>query len=127
MGRISLLWVAIAVTLTATVTGTANGLDPDAGRQKATVCVSCHYPGHPYVVKIGGQPLEYLRSATRAYRDGTRKSPIMEAYTRALSDEDIDQISTYFASLGCKEDPFRLKARLKNDAPEAEGEHVRPK
>jgi len=84
----------------------ANG-DPKAGEIKSYTCTGCHgipgynnaYPTYN-VPKIGGQNYEYLVSALKSYRDGERKHSTMELQASSLSEQDIKDISAYFASLG---------------------------
>jgi len=80
--------------------------DPEAGRMKAETCLGCHaspnaentYPMYK-VPKVGGQHAEYLAAALRAYRDGQRPHMTMQANAADLSDQDIEDISAYFASV----------------------------
>ena len=81
--------------------------DSKAGEIKSYTCTGCHgipgynnaYPTYS-VPKIGGQNYEYLISALMAYRKGERKHPTMELQASSLSDQDMMDISAYFASLG---------------------------
>jgi len=85
--------------------GFAEG-DPEAGKIKSYTCTGCHgipgynnvYPTY-HVPKIGGQNYEYLVSALKAYREGERDHPTMAAQTGSLTDQDIDDIASYFVSL----------------------------
>ena len=52
--------------------------------------------------KIGGQNYEYLVLALKAYRDGERDHKTMDLQAESLSDQDIEDISAYFASLADK-------------------------
>ncbi|MEH8016412.1 cytochrome c [Rheinheimera muenzenbergensis] len=77
--------------------------DVAAGKTKAAVCAACHgangisiIPDYP---NLAGQKVKYLQSAMKAYRDGERKNPIMSPMASGLSDDDIANISAYFASL----------------------------
>ena len=83
------------------------GGDVEAGKVKAYTCTGCHgipgynniYPTYK-VPKIGGQNYEYLVIALKAYRDGERDHPTMDNQAESLSDQDIEDVSAYFASLG---------------------------
>ena len=77
--------------------------DPVAGAEKAKTCASCHgatgneslddsYP------KLAGQYPEYLAKALHDYKSGERNNAIMAGFVAGLSDEDIDDLSAYFAS-----------------------------
>lgn len=50
--------------------------------------------------KIGGQNYEYLVIALKAYKAGERDHPTMELQAESLSDQDIEDVAAYFASLG---------------------------
>jgi len=79
--------------------------DAEAGRMKADTCLGCHaapnienvYPMYR-VPKVGGQHAEYLATALRAYRDGQRPHMTMQANASNLSDQDIEDISAFFAN-----------------------------
>ena len=79
-----------------------DGVAPDvgAGQKRAAVCFACHgadgisrIPGTPH---LAGQDRIYLENALRAYRDGTRQMPTMNAMAKPLSDRDIINIAAYF-------------------------------
>ncbi len=81
--------------------------DADAGKAKAITCLGCHaiagyynvYPTYR-VPRVGGQHAEYLIAALKAYKNGDRKHPTMEAQAASLSDEDMADIAAYFAGNG---------------------------
>lgn len=77
--------------------------DIDTGRTKAQNCAVCHgplgiakYPGAP---NLAGQPAIYLAAQLRAFRVGSRRSPEMEVMAKPLTNEDIDQIAAWYASI----------------------------
>ena len=78
----------------------------EQGQLKAYTCTGCHgiatysnaYPNYR-VPKIGGQNQAYLIAALKAYRDGQRKHPTMGAQAGSMSDQDIEDITTYLAGL----------------------------
>ena len=81
--------------------------DAERGKVKAYTCTGCHgIPGYSNVYptykvpKIGGQNYEYLVIALKDYRDGKRDHKTMDLQAESLSDQDIEDISAYFASLG---------------------------
>lgn len=84
--------------------------DPEAGRIKGDTCLGCHgipgymnvYPTY-HVPKVGGQPAPYIVAALKAYADGSREHPTMQAQARSLSEQDMNDIAAYFASLGTNE------------------------
>ncbi|MEX0976733.1 MAG: c-type cytochrome [Woeseia sp.] len=73
--------------------------DAAEGRQLGFTCIGCHgipsyrnaYPSYR-VPKLGGQKSAYLTAALRAYRDGTRPHPTMQAQGGSLSDQDIHDL-----------------------------------
>jgi cytochrome c553 len=78
----------------------------DASAGKATVaasCAACHgiegisrQAGIPH---LAGQHISYIQSALIAYRTGTRTELPMRQIAAALSDQDIANVTAYFASL----------------------------
>lgn len=102
---VSVRLTAIATLLVAGVsTGTAQAAgDVDAGAEKAATCVACH--GADGISQIATYPIlagqypSYLTHALESYRDGTRENAIMAGFAGALSDQDIADLSAYFASL----------------------------
>ena len=61
---------------------------PDAGKSRATLCISCHgqngispIPNYP---NLKGQNEQYLIKSLRAYRDGQRNDPTMLSGTPAF-------------------------------------------
>jgi len=92
-------FIAILLAL-APLAALASG-DPVAGEQKAAVCAACHgADGNSAVAawpKIAGQHHDYLARQTRMVRDQTRNVAQMYGLVMNLSDEDIDDISAYYA------------------------------
>jgi cytochrome c553 len=98
----SLKTIALLGTLSL-FAGAAQAGDAAAGKAKAVVCAACHgangistIPTYP---NLAGQKEAYLVDSIKAYRDGTRKNPIMAPMAAALSDEDIANLAAYFSSL----------------------------
>lgn len=101
-----------ALVLGATVLGTllAGGAraagDPEVGRYQAQTCLGCHgiadyanvYPTYK-VPKLAGQHAEYIVSALQAYKAGERSHDTMRAQASALSEEEMQNIAAWFASL----------------------------
>lgn len=77
-----------------------------AGAQKAAMCIGCHgivgyqssFPEIYRVPKISGQTAPYLSAALQAYRKGDRKHPTMRGVAISLSDQDIADLSAFYAS-----------------------------
>jgi cytochrome c553 len=70
-------------------------------------CLGCHgiegyrnaYPSYR-VPKLGGQKASYLIVALQGYRDGTRQHPTMVSQAASLSDQAIEDVAAYLATLG---------------------------
>lgn len=102
----AVLFVGLVLAgLLAVPTAAAQG-DAEAGRMKAETCFGCHgvanyvnaYPTYR-VPKIGGQHAEQIVTALQAYRSGERQHPTMTAHAEALSEQDMQDIGAYFATL----------------------------
>jgi cytochrome c553 len=77
---------------------------PYVGQNKATAsCAQCHGLRAPaegsIFPKLSGRDPEYLKKALRHYRDKTRHSEIMNAMAGSLSDEDINDIVSFYSNV----------------------------
>ncbi|MFW5825532.1 MAG: c-type cytochrome [Marinobacter sp.] len=82
------------------------GGDPEAGKAKAAVCAACHgkdgiakIPSYP---RLAGQNEAYLVSSLKAYKNKQRsggQSAVMQGQATGLSEEDIENLAAYYASL----------------------------
>lgn len=76
--------------------------DVARGAEKSGVCVQCHgASGNAPIAnypKLGGQYEKYLLYALHAYKNGKRDNPIMAAQIAELTDEDIADLSAYYAA-----------------------------
>jgi YVTN family beta-propeller protein len=93
--------------------------DVAAGKNKASVCTACHgftgtSPSDAYP-NIAGQKQAYLIEQLQAFRDGTRKDPLMSPMGEALSDEDIDNLAAYYAQQKPTA-PAAIAAQMSSDA-----------
>ena len=79
--------------------------DAAAGKAKSVTCAACH--GGEGISPTGtwpnlaGQKEEYLVAQMKAFRDGDRENAQMSPMVANLSDEDIENLAAYYASLGC--------------------------
>ncbi len=77
--------------------------DAAAGKAKAAVCAACHGPAgvsvNPAWPSLAGQQPVYLAKQIRLFRDGERVELTMQPFVQNLSDQDIDDIAAYYASL----------------------------
>ncbi|WP_429077971.1 c-type cytochrome [Aeromonas veronii] len=81
----------------------AKAADIEAGKAKAAVCAACHgvegkamIPNYPH---LAGQNAAYLVKQLKAFKDGTRKEPLMDPFMAPLTDADIDNLAAFYASL----------------------------
>lgn len=97
----TLLLASLIVTQQADAEG-----DVEAGREIGYSCLGCHgiegyrnaYPSFR-VPKLGGQKAGYLVIALKGYRAGERKHPTMQAQATSLTDQQIEDVAAYLASL----------------------------
>jgi cytochrome c553 len=93
--------VILAVALAAA--SGAWAADKEAGKATAEVCSACHGINGVSVAQdipnLAGQREAYLVSQLKAFRDETRKNPLMNAIAPQLSDSDIENVAAYFSSL----------------------------
>lgn len=81
----------------------ANAADITAGEKKALACAACH--GHNGVSvsanfpNLAGQRAKYLSTQLKAFRDGKRQNPLMNAIAAQLDDTDIENLAAFFNSL----------------------------
>jgi len=76
--------------------------DAEAGKVKANTCMGCHgipaytnaYPTY-HVPRIGGQSVDYIVSALKAYKSGDRNHPTMHAQAISLSEQDMADIAAF--------------------------------
>jgi cytochrome c553 len=76
--------------------------NPTAGKTKAATCAGCHGedgnsedPNNP---RLAGQYESYLVKVLHEYKTGARKNAIMNGMVGSLSEEDIKDVSAYYAS-----------------------------
>ena len=95
--------ITLAISLLSTMPALAlAGGDPAQGQQKSTVCQTCHgatgIAVQPIYPNLAGQHEDYLVMTLKAFRDGSRANAIMSGFATGLSDNDIEDISAWYAS-----------------------------
>lgn len=95
------LWTLAAAGLLGSGVAVA---DAEAAKATATgVCAGCHGPQGISAAEtfpnLAGQKKTYLAGALKAYRDKTRNAPMMNGLAASLSDQQIDDLATYFSTL----------------------------
>lgn len=96
--------LSVACTVLPAAAGAQEG-DAKAGEVKAIPCMGCHgipgyfnvYPSY-HVPRVGGQHVQYLVAALKAYKNGERSHETMQAQAATLSDQDMADIAAYFAA-----------------------------
>ncbi len=98
--KLQVLSIFLALTSTASILHAEGNIN--AGKQKSTSCAGCHGEnGNNQVTtfpKLAQQHSSYLQKQLHAFKDGTRSDPMMSAMALPLTDEDIVDISAYYAS-----------------------------
>jgi len=86
--------------------GRALARDGSAGR-KIPACSACHGPWpekrNPFFPDLRGQPADYIRTQLHLFKAGERGGSeyreLMRPVARVLTDEDIEAVAAYYASL----------------------------
>lgn len=98
----------VLVLLIASMAPMAWAGDVDAGKIKAIICMGCHGPeglgadpvgSQPAFPLIAGQREAYLIQSVHEYKSGKRENVLMTPIAKGLSDEDIENLAAYYASL----------------------------
>jgi len=81
------------------------------GKAKAAACFACHGTDgnsiDPQYPRLAGQYNLYLQQVLHEYKDGGRDNAIMKGMVATLSDQDIEDVATYFSSLPTKLDTLK--------------------
>ena len=99
-----MLFIAALVGITVVGIGSSIGAaDVEAGKAKASVCAGCHglngISGNIQWPNLAGQQEGYLINQIKAFRDGSRRDPLMSPMVKGLSDADIEDLAAYYHSL----------------------------
>ncbi|MCH2190758.1 MAG: cytochrome c4 [Gammaproteobacteria bacterium] len=77
--------------------------DPEAGKTKSAVCAACHgakgvstLPVNP---NLAGQVPGYIAGQLKAFKSGERKNAIMASQVINLSEEDMNDLDAFYASM----------------------------
>ena len=79
-----------------------------AGEKKNAMCIGCHgikgyqssFPEVHKVPMISGQGAKYIAASLTAYKKGDRKHPTMRAIAMSLTEQDIADLSAFYAQHG---------------------------
>lgn len=104
-------WIIAAFTLAIPVASMAAEGKPDVGKARAEAagCFACHgvdgvatadgLAADKNTPNLAGEPDLYLQFQLVFFRKGVRKNETMNAMAQQLSDDDLRNVSAYFASL----------------------------
>ena len=99
-----MLGLGLAASLLLAAAG-AWAKDPQRLRTRALAasCAQCHgTDGHAVegeaLVRLAGLPRDYLMTQLLAFRTGQRPATVMHQITRGYSQEQLDEVATYFAA-----------------------------
>ncbi|MGB0496530.1 MAG: c-type cytochrome, partial [Kangiellaceae bacterium] len=72
------------------------------GKAKSAVCAACHAAdGNSQIAinpKLAGQSAKYIAKQLHDFKSGKRTDPTMAPMAALLNDEDIENVSAYYAS-----------------------------
>ena len=97
----------VTVVILAWVLLSASGLvlagDAAAGKAKSATCTACHgangISSNDLWPSLAGQKVGYLVKQMKAFRDGSRKDPMMGPMAKPLTDADIDNLAAFYNGL----------------------------
>lgn len=97
------VWTGTVLALATAGTATAAPDRVGGGQQKAAQCVACHgtqgVAPNPTFPHLAGQNATYLAIQLQRFRTGERYDPLMTPVAQALSDQDIEDLATYYSEL----------------------------
>ncbi len=81
----------------------ASGAPSPSVVERAQTCIACHggngtQPTSNLYPSLAGQNEAYMVKQLTAFKNGDRKDPTMNAMTKDLTDKEIKELATYFAS-----------------------------
>ncbi|WKJ91378.1 c-type cytochrome [Methylomonas montana] len=81
----------------------ANAADINAGKTSAAACQGCHgaagISSSPLWPSLAGQSAIYIESQLNKFRTGQRDNDVMKPIAAGLSENDIQNVAAYYASL----------------------------
>ena len=93
----------LALLLSSAIPALAVSADNLTGRTIGSACFGCHGAAGANETSIPpvivGVPAQFIVKSLQEFRDGTRSSTIMGRIARGYSDEEIDAVASYVASL----------------------------
>ena len=119
-------WIVAAFSLAVPAAAMAAEGKPDVGKARAEAagCFACHgvdgvatadaLAADKNIPNLAGEPDLYLQFQLVFFRKGVRKNEVMNAMAQQLSDDDVRNISAYFASLPAPKAPTAPDAAPKD-------------
>ena len=100
----TIVFVSAFAALCATAAPAIAKGDIEAGKAKSITCQACHGADgasnvDPQYPRLAGQYRDYLSRALHEYKSGKRVNAIMAGFVATLSEEDIEDLAAYYASL----------------------------
>jgi cytochrome c553 len=99
--KLKLLTIGIIALIGSIGAAQAAG-DAAAGKGKAAACAGCHGANGQGVAPnpaLAGKSADQLLQALKDFKSGKRDNAIMKGFVASLSDQDMADLSAYFASL----------------------------
>lgn len=109
-GRMKFLMRALSAMIVLTSPAAMASGDLELGRYLATECLTCHRNsgGSSIIPNIVGLDRGHIVTSLRAYRAEELPNPVMRSVAKRLTDDEIDAISAYIASI---KSPAKSKQR----------------
>ena len=111
-GMRTLLTTIAAIGVISAGTAFAAGPNAGAGAKISAQCAACHGSDgmsvDTSIPNLAGQHYAYLVTQTNAFKERTRINPIMNQMVLSLSQEQIEDIAAYYASV-----PIQVKVAPK--------------
>ena len=97
--------VVCLITLSLPVFVSADEEAIKSGEKKAMLCTACHgveNSNNPEWPNLSQQSKKYLVEQLHAFRDGIRNNALMSSQAMGLSDEDINDLASYYNNVKSK-------------------------
>ena len=97
------MFVPLAAACLLASASAAHAADPNLGRNLAATCANCHGTNGNAVKGAGldslaGVPKEKTLQKLSEFKSGDKPASIMHQISKGYTDEQMDQIATYFAA-----------------------------
>ncbi len=95
------LALAAGVAALGAAYASAQGTDPNLGRNLAATCANCHGTNGASVGEVeslAGKPKDEIVRKIQEFKSGARPASIMQQLTKGYTDEQIDSLASWFAA-----------------------------